>query len=466
MSFPFKYLLDSDIRFLLQIGLTSVIMRKPGISGTISKNPRYMALQEKTIERSRFLYIIEAALEYFVSILVAGSYLATLTSALGMSDSLTGIISSFISLGCLFQLFSVFLKQHRVKKIVTTLSVVNQLLFMLLYIIPLSGADKQIKIALFMIAIFLAYLIYNSVHPLKINWLMSLVDDSKRGVFTSKKEIVSLLSGMLFSFGMGTLIDHFQYKGQVETAFLLCGITVFVLMLLHTLTMVFSVEIPSEEETAVRSAPIREMLGTLQDKNVVKVTVLFMIWHMATSAATPFYGTYLIKELGFSLQFVSILSIVYSLVRASVSTFWGKFADKNSFATMVSICLCIAGAGFFFNIFTVPANGRIFYTLYYALYAIAMGGINSALTNLVFDMVKPQMRSNALALSQSVSGIVGFLVTLLVSGLVSHIQENGNRFLGMNLYAQQVTSAIAFLFTILSVLYVHFVIHPGGKKNL
>ena len=421
-------------------------------------------MQEKALARSRFLYIIEAALEYFISILVSGSYLATLTSSLGMSDSLTGIISSFISLGCLFQLLSVFLKRRRVKTIVTTLSVVNQLLFMLLFIIPLSGAGKQIKIILFMSVIILAYLIYNSIHPLKINWLMSLVDDSQRGIFTSKKEIVSLLTGMLFSFGMGTLIDHFRYQSEMETAFILCGVTVFILTLLHTLTMAFSAEIPLPEEPG-RSNPIREMFGTLKNKNVVKVTVLFVIWHMATSSATPFYGTYLIKELGFSLQFVSVLSIIYSLVRASVSTFWGKFADKNSFASMVSICLCIAGAGFFVNVFTVPANGRIFYTLYYALYAVAMGGINSALTNLVFDMVEPQMRSNALALSQSVSGVIGFFTTLLMSGLVSHIQTNGNRFLGLDMYAQQVTSAAAFVFTMLSVLYVIITIRPKKKTD-
>lgn len=424
-----------------------------------------MYIHSLSISKSRTLYIIEAALEYFISILVAGSYLATLTAHLGMSDSLTGILSSFISLGCLFQLLSVFLKRKQVKGIVTVLSVVNQLLFMLLYIIPLSGGSKQTGIILFMVAIFLAYLIYNSVHPLKINWLMSLVDDSQRGIFTSRKEIVSLISGMLFSFGMGTMIDHFSYTGEIETAFILCGVTIFVLMLLHTLTMVFSVEIPLETGTEERKNPIREMLGTLQDKNVVKVTILFVIWHIATSSATPFYGTYLIKELGFSLQFVSILSIIYSLVRASVSTFWGKFADKNSFASMVCICLGIAGAGFFVNIFTVPTNGRIFYTLHYALYAIAMGGINSALTNLVFDMVKPQMRSNALALSQAVSGLAGFLTTLTVSVLVAYIQENGNTFLGMNLYAQQVTSAIAAVFTALSVMYVVCVIHPGNGKQ-
>lgn len=419
---------------------------------------------QQQYKNSRTLYIIEAALEYFISILMTGSYLAALTSHLGMSDSLTGIISSFVSLGCLFQLFSVFLKRKQVKSIVITLSVLNQILFTLLYIIPLLGVSKCVGIVLFMAAIFLAYLIYNSVHPLKINWLMSLVEDSKRGVFTSWKEIVSLISGMIFSFGMGTMIDWFSLNGKIETAFLLCGITVFMLMILHTLTMFFSVEIPQEEDADTQKNPIREMLDTLHDKNVQKVTILFIIWHAASGAAIPFYGTYLIKELGFSLQFVSVLGIVYSIVRASVSTFWGKYADKNSFSSMVSVCLCIAGIGFFVNIFTVPLNGQVLYTIHYALYAVSMGGINSALTNLVFDMVKPQMRSNALALSQAASGLIGFLATLVISVLVKYIQENGNMFLGLELYAQQVTSAIAAVLTLVAVLYVCFVIHPH-KKN-
>lgn len=423
-------------------------------------------MNDKKIQRSRIYYIIEAALEYFISILVAGSYLATLTTELGISDGLTGVISSFISLGCIFQLLSVFLKRPRVKGVVVGLSVLNQLLFLLLYLILLAGGGKQIKIAVFMIAIFLAYLIYNSVHPLKVNWLMSLVEDKKRGVFTSQKETVSLISGMIFSFATGTLIDYYKEKGDIETAFILCGATIFVLMILHTLTMLFSVEIPVESADEGKRNPLREMLGTLQDKTVVKVTILFVIWHIASSSATPFYGTYLIKELGFSLQFVSILTIIYSLVRASVSTFWGKYADKNSFASMVRLCLVIAGVGFLVNVFTVPSNGAVFYTVYYALSAVAMGGINSALTNLVFDYVAPDTRSNALALSQAVSGLVGFLTTLIVSGLVTYIQESGNMLFGLSVYAQQVVSALAFVFTMAAVVYVTFVIIPvKGKKK-
>lgn len=417
-------------------------------------------MDEKIIRRSRICYIIEAALEYFISILVGGSYLATLTAELGISDGLTGVLSSFISLGCLFQLLSVFLKRPRVKKTVVSLSVLNQLLFMLLFFIPLINCGKTIRIVIFTAAIFTAYLIYNSVHPLKINWLMSLVEDGKRGIFTSHKEIVSLLSGMLFSFAAGSVIDRYKDAGRVDIAFVICGVAIFVLTVLHTVTMLLSVELPTDSVTAKQKNPVREMLGTLRDKSVVKITILFVLWHIASSSATPFYGTYLIKELGFSLKFVSVLTIIYSIVRAGVSTFWGKYADRKSFASMVRVCLIIAGAGFFVNIFTVPSNGKIFYTIYYIFYAVAMGGINSALTNLVFDYVAPETRSNALALSQSVSGVAGFLTTLAVSVPVTYIQKNGNTLFGINVYAQQAVSALAFVFVIAAVVYVTVAILP------
>ena len=171
------------------------------------------------MKRSRLLYIAEAGLEYLISILVAGSFLATLTRELGMSDSLTGILSSVITLGCLFQLLSVSWRPLRAKKAVVLLSVTNQLLFLLLYLIPLLNIGKTLKIAVFVAVVFLAYLVYNFAHPKKINWLMSLVEDGARGVFTANKEIVSLIMGMAFSFGMGALCDYFTARGETRMAF-------------------------------------------------------------------------------------------------------------------------------------------------------------------------------------------------------------------------------------------------------
>ncbi|MBO5726961.1 MAG: hypothetical protein J6S00_07875, partial [Clostridia bacterium] len=86
------------------------------------------------VNKGGLLYIIEATAEYLISILVAGSYLATITTSLGMSDALTGVISAFISLGCLFQLFSLFYHKKNPKKFLILFSLLNQILFMLLYV--------------------------------------------------------------------------------------------------------------------------------------------------------------------------------------------------------------------------------------------------------------------------------------------------------------------------------------------
>lgn len=93
---------------------------------------------EKTLNKdgygfSRLLYIIEAALEYFVSLAVSSVYLAKLTGYLGFSDTLTGILSSFVSLGCGFQIIAIFLANKRpVKRWVTLLHCISQVMFALI----------------------------------------------------------------------------------------------------------------------------------------------------------------------------------------------------------------------------------------------------------------------------------------------------------------------------------------------
>lgn len=398
------------------------------------------------------MYIIEAGFEYLISILVAGAYLAKLTESLGMSDQLTGILSAVISLGHLFQLGSMFIRPQRVKGFVVTLSIINQLLFMLLYVIPLGSGSNSMRTGLFVVVILLAYVLYNLAHPKKVDWLMSLVDDRVRGRFTSVKEMVSLAMGIAFTFAMGVVIDYFEAQGNLRTAFLVCGLTVAALTVLHTVTMLLSVEKPLPVAARKNGA----IKAIFKDKNILKISVMFALWYAATYASTPFLGAYQNKELGFSMTFISLLTFIYSGVRIAFSFLWGAYADKRSFKSMLQVCLAIAALGYLINIFTVPSNGKVFYTAYYVCNAVAQAGINSALINLVYDYVEPARRADAIAVTQTVSGVVGFLTTLAAGVLVDYIQGRGNQFLGLPLYAQQVTAALSFALNVLVFLYLHF----------
>ncbi len=411
---------------------------------------------------SRFCYIIEAALEYFISILVSGAYLARITTSLGFSDGLTGILSSFVSLGCVFQLGSIglFRRIHRAKPVIVSFCIICQLMFGCMYLIPGMPFGPALRTGLFLICFCGAHIVSQLISPQKTSWLMGFVDDGARGRFCANNQIVSLLSGMIFTYLVGIAIDALEAAGRQSLAFVLGGMTIFGLMLLHTLSL-----LPVKEKSALQQAGMRSLSSLLRDKMFIRIVLISVFWSVVNYCATPFYGAYQIKELGFSMTFISVLSIIYSVVRTLVSPMLGRYADKHSFSRMVIVCFGIVGVSFLINAFTVPANGKILYTIHHCLYAISMGGIGSAMTNLVYDHVKGDARRDALAISSSLSGVAGFATTCLMSPVVSLIQKNGNRLMGISMYPAQFVSAVAFALTVLLVLYVYFFVIRAGQKG-
>lgn len=414
---------------------------------------------------SRFLYILEATFEYFIALLCGGAYIAKLSTSLGVSDSLTGILTAIVSLGGTFQIVAIFLSQkRRVKRLVTLLHTLNQLAFTLVYLTPFFPLSTTGKIVLFVIFLLLGHIVNSIVNSPKQTWYMSLVDDEKRGDFTATKEIVSLIGGMTFTFIIGLVIDNFEEAGNLNGSFIFCGIAIFVLTLLHTSTLLFSKEKPVLDN---KKTPLSQSVkGIFKNKNLWKIIVVMCLWEISLYGIISFFGTYQIKELGFSMTFVSILSIVYSIVRALASKPLGRFADRRSFRTMLTVCYLIHAVSFLFAVFTVPSNGKIFFTIYYALHAIAMGGANSATINLVYDYVGKEERMGAFALSKSVAGLVGFLSTLGFSRLVEYIQNNGNTFLGIPVYAQQVLSVIGIIVLTFAIVYLNTAVKKMKKPSV
>jgi MFS family permease len=247
-------------------------------------------------------------------------------------------------------------------------------------------------------------------------------------------------------------------------ALILSTMVIFVLMILHTLTMIFT---PEPEQSEV---PAKNILLCVKDvfknKEVMQVTLVFVLYNIAAYSSGPFYGTYLIGELALSLKVISILSIASSIVRIFVSRFWGRYADKTSFSNMIQKCFLILSVGYGCVALAVPQNGMLMFTLYYMCSGIAMGGINSALINMIYDYVSVEQRADSLAVCQASSGLIGFLATLASSVFVSYVQNSGNRLLGIEMYAQQVVSLISCVVILCACVYVRVVLGKNSKKKV
>lgn len=415
-------------------------------------------MEDKKYAFSRFLYIIEAALEYFVAIAVGSVYLAKITASIGMSVALTGILTAFVSLGCGFQIIALFISHKTpVKGWVTAGHIISQSLFGLMYFVPLIKAPQAVKIILLIVCLFLAQIIHNAISAPKINWYMSLVDDRKRGSFTANKEIVSLISGMIFTYSLGYIMDTYATKN----AFIICGVMVFVIMAIHTLTLVFAKEKQVEKKEKIN---VKESIkALLSNKALVKIIGLFVIWNVA-NGTMYFAGAYQDSALGFSTLFSSIIIIIGSIARAIFSRPLGKYADKHSFHKMLYICFALEMIAFGINMFIVPSNGKYMYIIFYTIYAIGQAGINSSIINLAYDYVPNEQKTGAVALVNTCSGITGFLITLAVSPIVDFIQRNDNVIFGRKIYYQQLLSLVSAIIVVVILIYLFTVISKLPRK--
>lgn len=409
---------------------------------------------------TRIAYVIEAGFEYFVSLFVTGTMLGYLLDALGFSDAQQGIIATLASFTCGAQLFALALSGRQKKRIATVGHIVNQGCFVILYLLPIFNLAPALKTVLLIVFLFLGHLLNNAINPTKIAWLMESVPDGSRGSFTAVKELVSLMGGIVVSLVFGRVADIFRDGNGMPTRsyYVICAIALLLMTLIHTATLVVC-----KEKTTVAAArvPIRKSVILLvRNKNLLKVMGVGIIWNVASALSASFYASYLREELAFSFTLIATLTTVGSICRIAASPLLGRFADKHSFATSMTVSFVVMAGAYLVAMFTQPET-RWLYIAYICLHSVAMAGINSGDINLIYDYVGGEERAATLGVKNALGGISAFLTALMSGAILGAIQRAGGlRIFGITLYAQQFLSLLSFLAVLFLIFYMRRVIAP------
>lgn len=431
---------------------------------------------EKQLRTNRVSYIFEAALEYFIDIMIKTTFITALLMNLGVSQGNAGIITSLASFGFTAQFFSVMFINpgNHVKRMSTVVHLINQLMFVFMYVTPIINIPSGAKILVVAGLYLVGNLLHYTVFPFKFDWMMSYVEDKKRGVFTANKEIVSLLGGIIFSNAMGMVIDHFKAIGREDIGFTVSAFTILVLCILHLITLVI-VKDPDGYNGInygdQKKMKVREILGiTVFDKKFSKVIILDVLWHIGTGISTAFFSIYAQESMEIKVVTITVITACSSLLRVLFSKLFGRIADNTSWANMLSISFGIGALSFLLFAFANPGNCitvnvfggefkmNIFHTLYLLLHAVFMAGSNSGMTNITFDYVSHENRRYALGIKSAIGGLIAFLATLAVRGFVDANPNGVFKIFGMPIYSQQVLSFGTFLIFIVIVVYIKKVI--------
>ncbi len=400
---------------------------------------------------SRKLYIFECMFEYFISILTSGAYLAKLTIAIGISDSMTAILASVTSLASVFQLVSIFLAHKTpVKRWVLPITFVTQALISMLYVIPFLNTGSAAPLLFFFI-ILVSRAAVNVASPAKSNWFLSLVDDKSRGNFQAIINIVSLAGGIVFTFLASLIIDKFEAAGNLSGAFTILTVVIFALAVLEISCLIFTKEKPIKIQKS--ESPLKSVKALCKNKIFVRILIFNAIWSLANSITTPFLSTFQIRELGFSMTFISTVGIVVSLLQMAVLYFFGRYSMRHSYASVLKIAYIFAVLSFVFVMLSNSSNGYVMFTIYRIINLIFNAASAVSATSLLFVIVPPSDRVAALAFNTVITGLIAFLVTLIVSPILTALQSAEIFLFGIRIFAQQILAAVSMIITVLLIVY-------------
>lgn len=409
-------------------------------------------------KRTRIAYAMQCTFEYLASILMTDAFLAKLLTNMGMSDSLIGIISSFIYFSFMFQLLSIWLidNMKNVKRTVIVFDTISQLMFVCMYCIPFLDADRGIKTVLAVTAIVIAYFFKYLVSSILFNWANSYVEPSKRGRFFAVKEMISLFCGMVFSLVIGFVMDGFEDAGNIRCGFFAI---VIILLVLNILNFISLMNIKNKEvEEKVDKAPLKEVLrNTIGNKKFRNVIVLLSMWNIACCITVSFMGTFKTSDLLMSVGFVQVVNTIANGMRMAFSIPLGKYSDKKSYAKGIELAMMIAAVGFAINMFTTNKTWW-FIIIYTVLYNVSVAGTNANKFNITYSYVKRKYIAQAMAIQNCISGVLGFFASIAGSYILAYVQQNGNAVFGIPVYGQQLLSAVSLIILVCAIVFDRLVV--------
>ena len=191
--------------------------------------------------------------------------------------------------------------------------------------------------------------------------------------------------------------------------------------------------------------------------------ILESLWRGAMYSAAGFVGTYKLNELAMTVTAIEIVNIAAQMARMALSLPFGRLSDRTSYSKSASVGFAVAAAGFLALAFTTP-DTRFMVVVFTVCYNVSMAGTHSNFLYMTYSYTDPRFITEALAIKKGLSGIAGFLMSLLAGRILSVVQENGNRLFGISVYGQQVLGVLAFLMTVACIAYNSLVI--GRQRDL
>ena len=307
-------------------------------------------LDEVTRERGMKTLTREVVFSTFADALVGGVILTAFALHLGATSAGIGMLAAVIFWNQLLQgPGALLVARLRRRKLIAVMGSLGMAIAPLL-MLALAFAPPTLETRLALVGVVVLYGGSGAIAGCAWNaWIRDVVPEERRGRFFGHRSAIATATSIAGGLLAASLIDLYP-QGSTERSTIFAGLFVaaFVAELLSATWLALAPEpkMPAAEVVHTRLLPMYR--DVLRDSKIRQWLAFIGSWQFAVNLAQPFFTLFFLQQLGFSMTFVIILSMISQLANMLTLSRWGTYADRYKSKSILNVAapiflLCIAG---------------------------------------------------------------------------------------------------------------------------
>lgn len=379
-------------------------------------------------------------------VFTSGTFLTAMAIHMGASNFQLGMLAALPTFTTIFQIASIWLVQkfNNRKLITSVFNLLARLPLIAIGIMPLLFSGST-TIQVLLVLLFFQHIFGDIAGASWNSWMKDLIPGERLGSFFSHRSRMAQTLNVTLSLATALCLDYVKTHDPAQeitaytTLFLAGGV-------LGMMSVFLLLKTPEPKPTPMDDKIFKLFSKSLKNKNFRNLLAFNSLWAFALNLATPFFAVFMMKTISLPLSYVIALGIISQLSSIASLKLWGKYSDRFSNKTIISICAplyitCILAFAFT----AMPASvvtTLVMLFLIHVVSGLSTAGINLALSNIGIKLAPKKeaivylsAKNMFVAFFSTIAPMIGGLMADFFAGntLAWNIQLSGTNHLTINL---------------------------------
>jgi len=295
--------------------------------------------------------------------------------------------------------------------------------------LPLLALSVDVRLAILIGCLGLAYTCVHLVGPIYNDWLAELIPSESRGWFFSRRNMMLTAFSAGAALMGGLIYDGFRKAGHSNIGLSVVfglGFVFAVVSMLYYGKMQDRIR-PNPVRVSVRES-LRALRTPMRDRGFRSLLIFFTILFFGQAFGGNLFGAFALESLQMPLTVLQLCAVGHAIGNLLTGKFWGLLLDKYGNKPIMGILI----VGLFFTpgmwLFCQPGaqvmNATIL-ILGHVFTGAIWAGMATCQFNLLLVNAPDAERANYLGLGLALQAIVGALSPMVGSALMNGLREGG-----------------------------------------